>query len=88
MEASILAYLQTVKDEALSDIEDAVMRFRRGEVPGVDDAFCPTGPQFYKEVRFQGRVRLIRERREENVVSLPQTKSKFLQNYETRKKEG
>lgn len=81
MEPKILAYVQTVKDETLTDIDAAVVRFRRGEVPGHDVAFCPTGAQFYREVKFQKHVRGIRENGD-NVVALLPTKSKFLRDYE------
>ncbi len=87
LEPNIAAYLNTVKDEHLSDIEAGVLRFRRGEVPGHDAAFCPTGAQFYREVRFQSQIRGIREKGA-NVVSLVPSKSKFLQSYEAKKLEG
>lgn len=87
MEPKILAYVQTVKDESLPDIEAGVLRFRRGEVPGHDVAFCPTGAQFYREVRFQSQIRGIREKGG-NIVALVPPKSKFLRDYEAKKQEG
>lgn len=86
-EPNIVAYLHTVKDEALADIEGAMTRFRRGEVPGADAAFCPTGAQFYREVRNQRHVREIKTKQTGNVVALAQPTSKFLRGYQ-QKKEG
>lgn len=88
LEPNIVAYLHTVKEQDLADVEAAVTRFRRGEVPGHDAAFCPTGAQFYREVRNQSQVREIKARRDSNVIAISQPRSKFMRQWEQQKKEG
>lgn len=60
VEPAIMAYLDTVKNEAFEDVAAAVNRLRRGESPNADPAFLPTGAQFCIEVGVHRNARLGR----------------------------
>ncbi len=60
IDLQLRAYVDAVKDAHLDDVLSAIDRFRRGEVPGNDGAFCPSAAQLCADVRKHQQVRLAR----------------------------
>lgn len=68
VDLQLRSYLDTVKDHDVRDVLFAIDRFRRGEVPDTNTAFCPSSAQLVSQVRFCRSFRLGQERRNLSLV--------------------